>query len=272
MHGMLISMDAEELAARWRERLESWAIPEEILAKAPVDPWSHSPERFGTRTDRALAEPDDGPTMTRLAEALPDQGTILDVGSGPGASSLPLRGRIGHLYAVDTSGRMLEGLTLRADKLGVPVTTFEGRWPDVADRVPVADVSISAHVVYNVPDLAGFLRALDAHTRGRVVLELPHRHPMSWMAPLWEHFHGVSRPVRPIAEDCVALAAALGYAVQVEEREAPLERFTSLEELAASVCRRVCLDPSRAEEVAATVLELGMWPMPRDRWVTIWWE
>jgi len=85
MHGMLVSMDAEELATRWRERLESWAIPEEILAKAPADPWSHSPERFGTRTDRALAEPDAGPTMTRLAEALPDQGTVLDVGAGAGA-------------------------------------------------------------------------------------------------------------------------------------------------------------------------------------------
>ncbi|GAA3255473.1 hypothetical protein GCM10020216_091980 [Nonomuraea helvata] len=269
---MLLSMDAEELAARWRERLDSWAIPAEIMAKAPVDPWSHSPERFGARTDRALAEPDDGPTMARLSEALPDKGTLLDVGSGPGASSLPLHERIGHLYAVDTSPAMLEGLTARAEKLGVPVTAIEGRWPDVADQVPVVDVAVAAHVVYNVPDLADFLRALDDRTQGRVVLELPHRHPMSWMTPLWEHFHGVDRPVRPVAEDCVALVAALGFAVQVEEREAPLERFTSLEELAASVCRRVCLDPSRAQEVADTVLALGMWPVPRDRWVTVWWE
>jgi 2-polyprenyl-3-methyl-5-hydroxy-6-metoxy-1,4-benzoquinol methylase len=272
MHGMLVSMDAEELAAKWRARLESWAIPDEILAKAPVDPWSHSPERFGTRTDRALSEPDDGPTMTRLLEALPDKGTLLDVGSGPGASSLPLHDRIGHLYAVDISANMLEGLAARAEKLGVPVTTVEGRWPDVAEQVPMADVTVAAHVVYNVPDLADFLRGLDARTKGRVVLELPNRHPMSWMTPLWQHFHGVDRPVRPIAEDCVALVAALGYAVQVEERESPLERFTTVEELAASACRRVCLDPARAEEVAETAMELGMWPLPRDRWVTIWWE
>ncbi|TDD56908.1 methyltransferase domain-containing protein [Nonomuraea terrae] len=269
---MLVVMDAEELATRWRERLESWAIPDEILAKAPVDPWSHSPQRFGTRTDRALAEPDDGSTMQRLAEALPEEGTLLDVGAGAGASSLPLRGRIGHLYAVDTSRAMLDGLTSRAEKLGVPVTAVEGRWPDVADRVPVADVSVAAHVVYNVPDLAPFLRALDSRTKGRVVLELTHRHPMSWLTPLWQHFHGIDRPVRPVAEDCVALAAALGFAVRVEEREAPLERFSSLEELAASACRRACLDPARADEVAATALELGMWPLPRDRWVTIWWE
>ncbi|WP_240197676.1 class I SAM-dependent methyltransferase [Nonomuraea lactucae] len=265
-------MDAEELASRWRERLESWAIPEEILAKAPADPWGHSPARFATRTDRALAEPDDGPTMTRVAEALPQGGTLLDVGSGTGASSLPLHERIGELYAVDTSPGMLAELALRADKLGVPLTAVEGRWPDVAGQVPVADAAVAGHVVYNVPDLAAFLRALDERTSGRVVIELTHRHPMSWMTPLWQHFHDVDRPVRPIAEDCVALAAALGYPVRVEEREAPLERFGSLEELAAGACRRLCLDPSRAGEVAETALSLGMWPLPRDRWVTLWWE
>ncbi|WP_336214681.1 class I SAM-dependent methyltransferase [Nonomuraea sp. LPB2021202275-12-8] len=265
-------MDAEELAARWRERLESWAIPEEILAAAPVDPWCYPLARFATRTDRALAEPDDGPTMARLAEALPEGGTLLDVGSGPGAASLPLRDRIGHLWAVDSSAEMLEELSARADKLGVPATTVEGRWPDVSGRVPEVDVVVAAHVVYNVPDLVDFLQALDRSARRRVVLELPHRHPMSWMAPLWRHFHGVDRPVRPVAEDCVALAAALGFAVRVEEREAPLERFDSLGELAASACHRICLDPSRSEEVARTALELGMWPLPRDRWVTLWWE
>jgi SAM-dependent methyltransferase len=265
-------MDAEELAAKWRERLESWAIPEEILAEAPVDPWTYPLAQFVSRTDRVLAVPDDGPTTVRLAEALPDGGTLLDVGSGPGASSLPLRDRIGHLWAVDTSAEMLRELAARADKLAVPVTTVEGRWPDVAAQVPEVDVVVCAHVVYNVPDIAEFLRALDARARRRVVLELPHRHPMSWLEPLWKHFHGVTRPVRPVAEDCVAVAAALGFAVRVEEREAPLERFDSLQHLAASACLRICLDPSRADEVARIALEMGMWPLPRDRWVTLWWE
>ncbi|MET9343788.1 class I SAM-dependent methyltransferase [Nonomuraea sp. NPDC003804] len=264
-------MDAEALNERWRRNLESWAIPPEILAKAPVDPWGHSPTRFAARTDRALAEPG-GPTLDRVAEALPEGGTLLDVGSGPGAASLPLADRIGELIAVDTSAAMLGELTVRADKAGVRVTTVEGRWPQVAEEAGTADVVVAAHVVYNVPDLAVFLRALDAHATRRVVVELPHRHPMSWMSPLWEHFHGIRRPVRPIAEDAVALAAALGFEVRVEEREAPVERFDTIEELAASVCHRACLEPSRAEEVAETAMSMGMWPVPRDRWVTLWWN
>lgn len=265
-------MDHEELAAKWRERLQSWAIPAEILAKAPVDPWRHSPVRFATRTDLALLEPDGGPTVIRVMEALPAGGTLLDIGAGTGASSLPLRAAFDDLVAVDASGEMLAELATRADKLDVPVTLIEGQWPEVADRTPVADVAVSAHVVYNVPDLVPFLQAADAHVRRRVVLELTHRHPMSWLSPLWEHYHEVKRPVRPIAEDVVALASALGYSVRVEEREAPLERFMTLEDLAASACLRICLPPAQAQEVAKTAEELGMWPVPRDRWVTIWWD
>ncbi|MFE3454099.1 class I SAM-dependent methyltransferase [Nonomuraea sp. NPDC059194] len=264
-------MNAEALNERWRRSLETWAIPPEVLAKAPVDPWGHSPARFAARTDRALAEPE-GPTLARVAEALPEGGTLLDVGSGPGAASLPLADRIGELIAVDTSAAMLAELTVRADKAGVRATTIEGGWPAVEAQAGKADVVVAAHVVYNVPDLAAFLRALDSHATRRVVLELTNRHPMSWMNPLWEHYHGTRRPVRPIAEDAVALAAALGFEVRVEEREAPIERFATIEELAASVCHRACLDPARAPEVAATAMEMGLWPVPRDRWVTLWWN
>jgi SAM-dependent methyltransferase len=270
MRGMLKFMDAEALDARWRAHLESWAIPARILDAAQADPWGHHPHRFGLRSDQAIAVSDRGPTMTRIAEVLP--GSLLDVGTGTGASSLPLRSQLTSLVAVDTSAAMLAELVVRADKLGVAVDTVEGRWPDVAPAVPSADVAVAAHVVYNVPDLADFLRAMHSHARRRVVLELTHRHPMSWLSPLWEHFHSLKRPVRPIAEDCVSLAAALGFAVQVEEREAPLERFATIDELSVSACRRLCLDPSRASEVGATAMELGMWPVPRDRWVTIWWN
>ncbi|WP_240506920.1 class I SAM-dependent methyltransferase [Thermoactinospora rubra] len=263
-------MNADELDARWRAYLESWAIPPEILAKAPADPWGHSPARFGARTDRAMVEADSGPTTARLAEVLP--GSVLDVGAGTGAASLPLRDRVTSLTAVDSSPAMLAELLVRADKLGIPTTVVEGRWPDVAGSVGRADAAVAAHVVYNVPDLAAFLRALNGHARRRVVIELTHRHPMSWLNPLWEQVHGVRRPVRPIAEDAVSLADALGFDVRVEEREAPLERFGTIEELAASACHRLCLDPSRAAEIAETAQQLGMWPVPRDRWVTIWWD
>ncbi|MFC4062669.1 methyltransferase domain-containing protein [Planomonospora corallina] len=302
-----------ELAERWRADLSEWGIPQEIAARAPADPWSHSPARFAGRTDHALRDPG-GPTRDRLAEALPPGGTVLDVGAGTGAASLPLfgpraagpgvppgvppggargagaageagggragrggrggavAGGPGGLVAVDTSAAMLAELDSRAEELGVPARTVLGRWPDVAERVPVADVAVAAHVVYNVPDLAGFLTELTRHARRRVVLELTHHHPMSWLNPLWARFHGLVRPERPTAGDVEALVRELGYGVRREEHPDPQPRFASLEELAESACRRLCLDPGRAEEVVAAAVELDMWPVLRGRLVTLWWD
>ncbi|GGS96383.1 hypothetical protein GCM10010156_63220 [Planobispora rosea] len=269
--------DLKGLAERWRSDLAGWGIPDEIAAKAPADPWRHSPARFAERTDRALADPE-GPTLARVAEALPEHGTVLDVGAGTGAASLPLArlgrgtGLLGALVAVDTSEGMLAELESRAEALGVPVTMIRGRWPDVAGETPEADVAMAAHVVYNVPDLPGFLAELTRHARRRVVLELPYRHPMSWLTPLWAHFHGIGRPERPTADDVAAIAGRMGYGVRRQERLAPLSRFSDVAELAESACRRLCLHPDRAEEVVAAVAELDMWPVPRDRWVTLWWD
>lgn len=256
---------------RWRADLARWGIPREIVARAPVHPWGHSPARFAERTDRALADPE-GPTLARIAEALPPGGSVLDVGAGAGAASLPLGASLGELIAVDTSAEMLAELESRAGALGVPATVVRGRWPDVAAETPAADVAVAAHVVYNVPDLAAFLTELSGHARRRVVLELTGRHPMSWLNPLWAHFHGLVRPERPTAHDVIAVAEALGYRVGHEQRLAPLSRFATPEDLAESACRRLCLAPDRAGEVLAAVAELDMWPVPRDRWFTLWWE
>ncbi|MEU0483337.1 class I SAM-dependent methyltransferase [Streptosporangium sp. NPDC006013] len=256
---------------RWRADLELWGIPEEIAARAPADPWGHSSARFAERTDRALAAPE-GPTLARMAEALPPGGSVLDVGAGTGAASLPLAPDLGELIAVDVSDAMLAELASRAHTLGVPTRFFRGRWPDIAAETPIADVAVAAHVVYNVPGLAGFLAELTGHARGRVVLELTGQHPMSWLNPLWQHFHGITRPRRPTAHDVIAVAEGLGYEVRHEWRLAPLPRFTRLEDLAESACRRLCLGRERADEVIAAVIELDMWPVPRDRWFTLWWE
>lgn len=276
-------MGLEELAARWRADLESWAIPDEIMARAPANPWTHQVERFSRRTDRLVATPE-GPTLDRAREALPEGGSVLDVGAGTGAASLPLRSAI--LIAVDEHMGMLAELVKRAEaarseggrpesgrpESGPIVQIVEGRWPDVADRTPTADVVVCSHVVFNVPDLVDFLIALDTHARRRVVLELPEVHPTSWLNPLWEHFHGLRRPSRPTSDDVMAISRALGFDVRQESRMSPDAPYETIEEMAASACRRLCLDPARSAAVAEAAVELGVWPVPPRRFVTLWWD
>ncbi|MFL6181124.1 MAG: class I SAM-dependent methyltransferase [Actinomycetes bacterium] len=253
------SPDLEALAQHWSDALASWAIPAEILAQAERDPWALPVERFAERADRAVKEPE-GPSFERAAEPLKQRpGSVLDVGAGAGAASLPLARWATRITAVDDQPAMLDAFDERATALGVDHSTVEGRWPEVSAKVSSHDVTVVHHVVYNVPDLVPFLRALDAATVRRVVLELPTHHPLTWMNPLWKRFHGVSRPSTPAAGDLVEILSALevtdlraeywmtereaGFAAEAQDRMPQAEL----------IAQRLCLPSTRAQEVAVAL-------------------
>ena len=243
----------DDALGRWRAGLAAWAIPEEILAAAPESPWGFPVELFRARAEQATGQP---PTPSNLVAAsrLPPGGSVLDVGAGAGAASLPLAGRAGRLVAVDESADMLAAFRAAAAAAGVPAETVQGRWPEVAGQAGPAEVVVCHHVLYNTPDLAAFATALTDHARRLVVVELTERHPLAVLAPLWRRFHGLDRPDGPTADDAEAALRALGLAVARQdwttERRAGFERF---EDLVAFTRRRLCLPAARDPEVAAAL-------------------
>lgn len=246
-------------AARWGELLAAWAIPPGILAAVARSPWGHPVRRFADRADAAVAAPS-GASFDRARQALLHEGggTVLDVGAGAGAASLPLAPWASSLTAVDRSDEMLAALAERAAELALPVALVQGSWPDVADEVGAHDLVVCHHVVYDVPDIGPFLAALTARARRRVVLELPVVHPLSWMAPLWLRFHDLPRPTRPTVDDLVAVLHEQGLPSVVVDRWTRREQEDGrdLAERAALATRRLCLPESREAEVAAAMSEV----------------
>jgi SAM-dependent methyltransferase len=210
--------------------------------------------RFADRADAAVTAPS-GRSFETARDALADggPGSVLDVGAGAGAASLPLAPWATELVAVDRSADMLAAYVRLAAGLGRPARTVEGVWPQAAAAAGVHDVVVCHHVVYDVPDIGPFVAALTAAARRRVVVELPVQHPMTWLAPLWLAFHGLARPERPTSADFVAVlaeAGVTGLAVQRWERPEPADD-DPLEERAALVTRRLCLPAARTAEVTA---------------------
>lgn len=260
-------------AERWARDLEAWAIPGEILAKAPESPWGFPSGVFRASAVKAI-EGNLSPTHKCALEALPQGGRVLDVGAGAGAASLPLSPKASRLVAVDQSAAMLDEMTeLAAGR--VELETIVGTWPDVADRVGPIDVAVCANVAYNVADLAPFLMALTERSRVRVVLELTAVHPQASLSRLWQHFWDLERPETPTSDDAIAVIRETlrdRGASKIESvrwsRPHPLTG-RSEEENVAWARRRLCLTPAHDPEVAAVLRSMSPAPVGM---VTAWWS
>jgi hypothetical protein len=264
----------------WREQLRGWAIPEDILQAAPASPYEYPTEPFEWRAAHA-GGPADSPTSRRAAEALVGGGrTVLDVGVGGGGISLPLRGVAARIIGVDQSPSMLETFASAASATGATWTGMVGAWPEVSMLVPPADVVTCGHVLYNVQDIAPFVRALQTHARRRVVLEITERHPWAWMGDLWLRFHRLERPPGPTADDALAALAELEIPARREEQANDGHAgFARREDAVALIRRRLCLPENRDLEVEEALGDRLV--RHEDRWsagpnarnlVTLWWD
>jgi SAM-dependent methyltransferase len=265
---------------RWARELPDWGIPDEILAAAPESPWGFPAELYRVRAERATSREPTASTR-RALEALPEGGSVLDVGVGGGAASLPLAGRASMLVGVDTSPDMLSAFAEGARNRGVQPLAVEGSWPDAAAGSPETDVAVCHHVLYNVSDLQPFVRALDEHARRRVVIEITATHPLAWMSGLWQRFHGLERPTGPTADDAFEALGEIGVEVRRDlEARTPLSSgFERREDAVALVRRRLCLPADRDADIADALGEQlidldGLWSAgPSEQTlVTLWWD
>lgn len=261
-------MNLDALAEKWRVDLQSWAIPQEILDQADAPPWAHPVAMF-----TVTGEVPDSLSHQRAREALPLNGSVLDVGSGGGRAAMAITPPAGTLIGVDHQPEMLVEFNAAAKARGVVSHTYLGNWPAVADQVPVADVVVCHHVAYNVQDIVPFLVALNDHAKARVVIELPMTHPMSNMNALWKKFWDLDRPTQPTPHILQAIARALGYPaiLDIWTDETWGQRVDMSEAERVRQARiRLCLTEDRDAEVAAALLAQQD-AKPREV-ATLWWD
>jgi len=252
-------------AETWTSELAAWAIPERIMAQAPESPWAFTPALFQARTDPGP----DTPSRRTAREALPEGGSVLDVGCGGGAAGLALVPPAGRVTGFDPGEDLLAMFSTRAREMGVDHQAVHGRWPEDAAGVDPADIVVCHHVAYNVPDMAGFVAELVAHARVRAVMELTGRHPKAGLNHLWRHFWDVDRPTGPTADDAIALLGEAGFAPRVERMPAT-DQTVARDVRVASVRRYLCLPAERDPEIDALLDDVPT--SSSGDVVTLWWD
>jgi len=254
-------------AERWSRDLSAWAIPEEILATAPESPWIH-PVKMFTVTG-AVTE---SRSHAIAREALPEGGSVLDVGCGGGRATMALIPPAAKVTGVDEEQPMLDKFCAAAGERGVTHAEVLGVWPAVAAQAPKADVVVCHHVLYNVSDLVPFVLALDAHARSRVVIEIPTTHPLTHMGPLWKKFWDLDRPTGPTAADALDVIRSAGIEAEMEvweDEDFSARALLTAQEQAHYARIRLCL-PAESEIEVAEFLAAAPPPPPRHT-ATLWW-
>lgn len=250
---------------RWADLLPRWGIPPDILATAPRSPWIHPVASFTPGDDVHS----DTPSRRRALEALPEGGSVLDVGCGGGRAAFGLVPPASLVVGVDHQQDMLEVFSTQARSRGVVAHTILGDWPDVAGQTPACDVVVCHHVVYNVADLGDFVRALTTHARHRVVVELPRRHPLSSLSPMWKMFWNLDRPEGPTNTDALAAIRETGVDARMDEFDQPMPGGEITPDHVAHTRVRLCLTPDRDPEVHAA-MEANR--VTARALATIWWD
>lgn len=152
------------------------------------------------------------PLLLALAEP---SDVWLDIGAGGGRFAVPLAERVARVIAVEPSDAMRETLAEAAAEAGRRnIEVHDARWP-AAGWGEDADVSLAAHSLYDIRELAPFLDAMEAHTRRLCVAVFRQFGRGTHLARLFEAVHGEAMHTLPALREFIAILGARGRRFEV---------------------------------------------------------
>jgi SAM-dependent methyltransferase len=257
---------AAQTLAAWAERVRADREQVERCREVedPADFYAPVAQRFSQdprRTDDAVLD-------ELLALAQPED-DWLDIGSGGGRYTLPLALHVRGVTALDPSPAMLD--VLRAGMAGHGIggiDILEGRWPLVGEPVPTADVTLMAHVGYDIEDVGPFLAAAERASRRLCVAVMGEGATTTTAALLWKTIHGEARVPLPALPELVTLLMAQGRLPSLTLAQRMPPAFETADDLLTMARRQLWVRPGSdkdrrlAEQVAGHATERdGGWAM-----------
>jgi hypothetical protein len=206
---------------------------------------TQSPDFYAPVSSLFVADPrrTDEPALAALLATATDEQVWLDIGAGAGRYALPLALVVREVIAVEPSAGMRGALRTGMGEHGIAnVRVVAGAWPESLERLgdlPAADVSLIAHVGYDIESIGPFLDAMEAATRDRCIAVLTDRSPASVADPFWPLVHGEDRVPLPALPDLLEVLHSRGRETEVIRVERPPRTFDSVPALTAFLRRQL---------------------------------
>ncbi len=244
---------AADLAAvaelAWAERVRANREQVERFREAP-----DGPDFYASVSAIFRDDPDrtGDPVLDALRSNVQPDDIWLDIGAGAGRYALPLARVVREVIALDPSPAMLGALGEGMAEHGIAnVRRVEGRWPEALDALgppPVADVSLIAHVSYDVEAIGSFVDAMERATRRTCLGVLMERSPASLADSFWPLVHGERRIALPGLPAFVDLLAARGREPVVEILETRRRTWTDRDEVLRHLRRQTWVEPGSPKD------------------------
>jgi SAM-dependent methyltransferase len=239
---------ADRLEAVWSERVLANREQAERLRETQL------PDFYAPVTAQFVADPrrTDEPALDVLrASARPDH-VWLDIGAGAGRYALPLALTVREVVAVEPSNGMRRAMQAGVSEHGIGnIRIVAGTWPDAADQLgplPAVDVSLIAHVAYDIEPIWPFLATMEMATRERCVAVLMDRSPASFSDPLWPLVHGEDRVPLPALPELLEIVRAHGRDTEVLRVERASRTFATRDALVSHLRRQLFIAEGGAKD------------------------
>jgi hypothetical protein len=230
---------ADRLESAWAQRVRENREQAERFRE------TQTPDFYAPVSSLFVADPrrTDEPALAALLATATEDQVWLDIGAGAGRYALPLALVVREVIAVEPSAGMRGALRTGMGEHGIAnVRVVAGAWPESIERLgdlPAADVSLIAHVGYDIESIGPFLDAMEAATRDRCVAVLTDRSPASVADPFWPLVHGEERVPLPALPDLLEILHSRGRETEVVRVERPPRTFDSVPALTAFLRRQL---------------------------------
>jgi hypothetical protein len=161
--------------------------------------------------------------------ARPDE-VWMELGAAAGRLALPLAGSVGRFVAVEPSARMRAVLVSAAAEASLPIEVVDARWPDDAEALPVADVTLAANMFYAMEDPLAFVDAMERRSRRLCIVTAADRAGRTPDAEVWQEVMGESLLPGPGARELAMLMLATGRRIDLRTFSAPPPRAVALDD------------------------------------------
>jgi SAM-dependent methyltransferase len=244
-----MTTDRAALEAAWAERVRANREQAERLRETQAGDFYAPVSGLFVADPRRTGEP----ALEVLFEQAGSNETWLDIGAGAGRYALPLALRVREVIAVEPSAGMRRALRTGMGEHGIGnVRVVPSAWPEGLDELgelPAADVSLIAHVGYDIEEIGPFLDAMEAATRRRCVAILTDRSPASVADPFWPLVHGETRVALPALPELLELLLARGREPMVTTVERRPRTFESVDALTAFLRRQLFITEGGDKDV-----------------------